>query len=76
MLTKGINKKRYPFLYEFYRLRKMRTLEGREFWENHEMRISIERAKLNLILSIRNEFGDNKKIHMPETEYNPPTPFL
>ena len=71
-----ICKKRYPFLYEFYRLEKMRTLEGREFWENNEMRISIERAKLNLILSIRNEFGDNKKIHMPETEINPPTPFL
>ena len=54
----------------------MRTLEGREFWENHEMRISIERAKLNLILSIRNEFGGDRNIHMPETEYNPPTPFL
>ena len=24
----------------------------------------------------REELGDNKNIHMPETEINPPTPFL
>jgi hypothetical protein len=32
-------------------------------------------VNLDIELS-RDRMGDNKMIHMPETEHNPPTPFL
>ena len=73
-----ISKKMYPLLHEMQRLGGFYTSEGIEYLNRHYDEIKRERVGWDTTRYFRVvEFNDDdKKVHMPETEINPPTPFL
>jgi hypothetical protein len=75
-LKMEINKNLYPHLYEFHSLGGFNTEEGQDYFHANGTKISREDYYSMKIEVYRRKFGKTKNIHMPETEINPPTPFL
>ena len=71
-----ISKRLHPHLYEYYRVGGFDTWEGRKYYKMKEHWIMMELTSCWNLFNNRARSGGNKKIHMPETEPNPPTPFL
>jgi hypothetical protein len=71
------NKKELTHYHEFVSLGGVRTEQGKKYGEDNSRILSYEYLKLLETLRYRDEdLGGDKNIHMPETDHNPPTPFL
>lgn len=71
-----LSKKFYPYYAEYDRLGKSDTEEGRKFLEENKSNIDDEISQCLEFGWYRKMNLDSRFVHCPETEYNPPTPFL
>ena len=69
------NKKLFPHIHHYVMLGEA-TEQGKIYARTNTKIINDEFIKLFKIESHRDDLGGDKKIHMPETDHNPPTPFF
>ena len=69
------NKKLFPHIHHYVMLGQD-TEQGIRYARDNASIINGEFIKVFKIESHRDTLGGEKKIHMPETDHNPPTPFF
>ena len=66
----------FPHWYEYHYLNEQNNNDACEYWIKNIDKIRFEKSYWKETINIRYGLGGDRNIHCPETEYNPPTPFL